>query len=332
MSDTQPQNDGRRRAGRWGAVGAGCLLAAALVWMVASGASWRREWVVPAVTSRGFIIHAAIVVFGAGVLMVLLCWLAKAVAARGKRLEVDGESGVAILEFVMVLPIALFLVLLMAQSALLLVGHMTVHYASYCAARSAIVYAPLDLTDESDEPHNVVDTDDYHDYTIKHEAIRRAAIWAVLPVSSSSRRLAAGDSATLEEGLREMFAAYDQDVPEWMLRLLERKLTYAEDYTKAWLSSPADGSDTYAEDEVLAVHVTHTFYLSIPYAGRLYAAVDQLNGTELDFGAGEYGMEITATCRLTNEGVRDVIELEDFPYYKGEFEQFPWYTWWAWIF
>ncbi len=328
MVDIQPQSGARRRVMRRVAAIACVLLALAAAWMVASAAGWRREWVVPAVTSRGFIVHASIVVIGAGVLLAGLCWLARAASARGKRLELDGESGVAILEFVMVLPILLFMTLLMAQSALLLVGHMTVHYASYCAARSAIVYGPLDLTYESDEPPNVIDQESYHDYTIKHEAMRRAAIWAVLPISASSRRLDVGDTATLEDGLNEIFATYELDVPRWMLRLLERKMTYAEDYTTVWLTLPNDGSDTYGRNEILLAHVTHTFYLSIPYAGRLYAAVDRLHGTTVDFGPGEYGIDITATCRLTNEGVRDVILIEDFPFYRTDYRRLPWYQRW----
>ena len=304
------------------------LLGLVLVRMVIAMASWRREWVIPAVTSRGFIIHATIVVVGAGLLVVLLCWLARAAKSRTHRLQLDGESGVAILEFVMVMPIGLFMVLMMAQSALLLVGHMTVHYASFCAARSAIVYVPLDLTEDSDEPPNVLDMADYHDYSIKHDAIRRAAIWAVVPVSSSSRYLEVEDIAILQDGLREMFGFYGEEVPDWMFRLLERKFTYADQYTETWLEYPEDGEESFGEGEVLRANVRHTFYLSIPYAGRLYALIDRFHGTELGFGSGEYGIVITASCRLTNEGVRDMIELEDFPYDDGEYQELPWYSEW----
>ena len=327
-SDTpQPRSD-RRRLRWWGGCVVLGLLGLLLVRMTIAAASWRQEWVIPAVTSRGFIIHGLVVVIGAGVLVLLLCWLARAAKARGKRLQLDGESGVAMLEFVMVMPIGLFLVLMMAQSALLLVGHMTVHYASFCAARSAIVYVPLDLTEESDEPNNVIDMAEYHDYTIKQEAMRSAAIWAVVPISSSSRFIEPANTVVLEDGLREVFDTYNEDVPDWMLRLLERKFTYADEYTEAWLEFPDDGGDTYGEDEVLRANVQHTFYLSIPYAGRLYALLDRFNGTELDFADGEYGMVITASCRLTNEGVRDMIEMEDFPHMDGDYQRLPWYAEW----
>ena len=48
------------------------------------------------------------------------------------------EGGTATLEFCMVIPIVLFLILLLVQSTLLMVGNQFVHYAAFAATRSAV--------------------------------------------------------------------------------------------------------------------------------------------------------------------------------------------------
>ena len=60
------------------------------------------------------------------------------------------------------------------------------------------------------------------------------------------------------------------------------------------------------------VQVEHTFYLSVPFAGRLLALLDRTDGRRLEFGPGEYGLVIYAATSLTNEGESDFIEVEYF--------------------
>jgi len=287
------------------------LLAAAGAWMAMSaGRTWDRSWLVSAVTARGFLIHAAIVLAGAAAVVVLLVALAKAARRRARRPA--GESGVAILEFALVLPWVLFLVLMMAQSALLMVGHMSVSYAAFCAARSAVVYVPANREAESNEPPNELDDDP--DYSTKMAAIKEAAVWALLPVSSGHRALPSGDYGTVADGLEGLFAQYQMDAPRWMIDLVGRKIGYARDYTTITLEPPENGLE-YDQAEDLHVLVQHTFYLSIPYASAVYARLAPA-GVELSFGTQDYhqwGMEISASCRLTNEGVRDTVEMDEFP-------------------
>ena len=78
------------------------------------------------------------------------------------------------------------------------------------------------------------------------------------------------------------------------------------------LTEPPAG-ESYGDEEDLTVTVSHTFYLAVPYGGRLFALMDSGNAVDLDFAPGEYGLIIRATSTLTNEGAPDFIEPESFP-------------------
>ena len=86
-----------------------------------------------------------------------------------------GQDGAAIVEFVMVLPILLMIVLVMVQSSLLMAGNLCVHYSAYCAARGAIVYVPFDSPPT--EPPNAVLGSSIDSY--KRMRIKQAAVWAL---------------------------------------------------------------------------------------------------------------------------------------------------------
>jgi len=281
------------------------------------------DWVVSAITSRMFVICALVTLASTAGLVLLGGFLWRAGARQ--RLRPRGEDGAAILEFVMVLPIGLMLVLVIVQSSLLMVGNLCVHYASYCAARSAIVNVPADLSPT--EPPNFVSDDATASGKLRR--VHVAAVWAVLPVSCSSPSIPEGDAATLKKGLEGLLSGFGQEPPSWIQEHLGRKLQYAEDHTQVSLSAPLKG-DKYAAHEDIVVTVRHTLYLSVPYASKLFATMAR-EGVELNFAPGEYGMEITATCRLTNEGVQDWVEAEKFPRPTGprNAPEFPsWYDPW----
>jgi hypothetical protein len=287
------------------------VLAAILLAGRALGQS--EHWAARAVTSRLFVGHA-LVVLGSGVILI---WLGKALSLLGegrrrrRKARPAGEEGAVMLEFALVLPIAMMLILAIAQSAMLMVGTFCVHYAAYCAARSAAVYVPDDLADTSGEDANYVDDDPMHSF--KMQRVHDAAVWAVLPVSASTHLVSPGDAGEMTQGIDILFGRYDKDTPLWVDRLLARKLTYAQDHTFVQIDPPADGSDEFAPNEDMQVWVRHTFYMSVPFAGRLFALMDK-DGVKLDFGARRYGVDMVASCHMTNEGEHDNIELEEYPF------------------
>ena len=228
------------------------------------------------------------------------------IGAEG-RTSASPQSGAAMLEFVMVLPIALMLVLLMVQSSGLMVGNLCVNYASYCAARCAAVTVPLNVSNS--EGPNIVASGQ----SAKSERIRLAAVWAMMPVSCSSPEVSPVQGAEIIEAMENLFDAYGAPSPGWVSGGLENRLGYADEYTSIDLSPPADG-DIYADDEDLVVTVSHTFYLAVPYAGYLFTKMDSENAVDLNFAPGEYGLVIRSTAVLTNEGPTDYIEPESFIY------------------
>lgn len=349
MSSDPEQHGGARCCGRWRLWAA--LLAAPLVVTLAAGAAWMwwynigpSSWrfFLPGLTSWGFIKYALLTLGSATALVALCAYLWHAGAAERRRRaearEFGGREGGAMVEFVMVLPIALMLALILAQASLLMVGNLCVHYSAYCAARAAIVAIPDDMS--PDEPPNYVDRDP--DSSAKYRRILMAAAWAVMPVSCSIRAQSGSGGMELVEGLERFFDLYgrrgDEDprgnwlpiedksdpdydpgfyredtsgAPGWVRFHLGRKWRYALDHTFVDVSPPKNG-DVYAEAEDIHVTVRHTFYLAVPYANVLFSRADP-DGRELDIGSGEYGTVITATCTLTNEGVQDFVDEEEFP-------------------
>jgi len=269
-------------------------------------AATQGGWLAAAVRSRLFVTCGAVLLGSAAAFWVAagVLWQAGAQGRRQRR----AQDGTAMIEFALVLPIALTLVLLMVQSSLLMVGNLCVNYAAYCAARSAIVQVPRDLGDV--EGPNIV-LDDLQ-ASEKLQRIQSAAVWAVLPVSSSSEDVQEGDAGRLNGALSNFFSQYGVDEPGWVGPYLARKLAYAEQYTVTEISAPDDGA-TYGEREDIRANVRHTFYLSIPYASWVFRKFAGDEGVTLDFGSGQRGIIIEASCTLTNEGLQDYVDVEHFP-------------------
>jgi len=293
--------------------------------VLSDAGGWLPGWLVSAVGSRGFLLAALAAVASAGGLVLItgLLWQAgrPGRAGRAGRYVRRTDSGSAVVEFALALPVAMVLSLIMAQSSLLMAGNLCVQYAAYCAARSAVVQVPLDLSQR--EPANVLDASDDG----KLSRIRTAALWAVMPVSANVPGADVDPSGgDLAAGLRRIFTDYGASVPAWLRDgndpggYLGRKLAYADDYTELTIlerTSPPGGPADYAElqypytyrphDEI-RVAVRYTFFLAVPYAARIFAALD--NGREL--GAGAYGLDLSAACSMPNEGAGDYIKVEAF--------------------
>lgn len=251
---------------------------------------------------RMFVLLAAVSLIA---LTLLSGWLVR-VAGRAKLARggaLSGQDGTAILEFAMVLPIALAIVMLMLQASLLMGGYLCVNYASYTAARAAVVYVPDDMPSE---PANVVEEYDDPELSGKLSRIHMAAVWAVMPVSDGAYDQWSDYSDVLAEGIEDLYSQAGEETPGWVTGYLGRKLAYAEQNTRVSLSPPVNGLN-YAEHEDLHVVVTHNLYLSVPYASRVLAA---LSGDDaVDFGQGRYALRVDIPCTLRNEGVSDRINL-----------------------
>ena len=307
MRDEQQHPDAGRSATRW-LLGVITLTAAAL-----GSLAFARPWVAPvggnwllrALTSPLSVTCGLILLGCLGLLVVLgkVLWL----AGNRERGVGRGEQGAAMLEFVMVMPFALMIILIMIQSMLLMVGNIVVHYSAYCAARVAIVTIPDDYIPS--EPSNEM-ADGLN--SAKYQRIRRAAEWALMPVSSSSPYVGEAEIIELSGGLDTFFSSYGEETPGWAYTTLARKMQYAREFTDVTVDPPERGQGApYGDKEDIHVTVRHTLYMSVPYANTVFAEV--VGGVELPFGAGEYGMVVVADCSLTNEGAQDYLDIEEFP-------------------
>ncbi|MBI5723606.1 MAG: pilus assembly protein [Planctomycetes bacterium] len=281
------------------AVAAGLFLLAG-GWRVFSGGSWLAA----AMGGRIMLICGLAMLASVIGLSVIACFLWKAgKAARGRD---RAEEGTAMLEFAMVLPFALMLFLVMAQSSMLMGGNLGVNYSAYCAARTAIVKIPMEI-----DPEAANQISDLEEPTVSGKLMQiwSSAVFAVLPMADGSYDAASGDGGVLRDGLRQLFSAYDSTPPGWLDGRLEKKLGYAQNYTSVRLNAPSSG-DTYTEHEDITVFVTHTLYMAVPYADTIF---DFLGGDDgVDLYNGRHGMIMRATCTLPNEGVRDYIDVEMF--------------------
>ncbi len=228
---------------------------------------------------------------------------------RAQRKGAD-QAGTAVIEFALVFPIALLIVLVMVQSMLLVVGNLAVHYAAYAAARAAVVWVPEKLS--YGEPRNMVENETT---SAKFHRVRSAAVYALMPVSAGKPGAggagSAGGAATISEGVRGFLESYQADVPAWVHNLLDAKFQYAWDYTEVTLQPPAAGP-AYGDHEDLRVRVRHMLYLAVPYVDRIF-------GEPLSGGV-DYGAALEATYALTNQGVEDDIDVEQFPRTVGRDE------------
>ena len=305
--------DGGGPAGRWWAVGGVTALVVAAVLAGAIGVVYLTGgpggWLLRAVTSRLFLLCAALLVVCGAIFSALAAVLWQ--AGRPYRGQPRGQDGVAIIEFACALPFMLMLSLIMAQTSLVMVGNVCVHYAAFCAARTATVTIPKDFGENEPRNHLKENTD----ASGKLHRMKMAAAWAVMPVSCDSSQISgAGDS--LPNGLSRFFSVQALEAPAWVDARLARKLSYALDHTELSILPPVvtedDDDELYNEHENLRVTVRHTLYLAVPYAAKLFASFP--GGVEMDLGgATEYGSVVTASCSLPNEGVQDYVDIEKFP-------------------
>lgn len=248
--------------------------------------------------------------------LLLLALLGRAMllaAAHARKAHRTGQEGQAILEFALVMPILLMIVLVMIQVSLLMGGLVNLHYSAYCAARAGVVAVPLQTNSEAQNQMGDFQADAWvPNSDEKIQRVFTAAVWALIPYSCGSKDVAeAPDGAALEGQLSQVFGDYGAAVPSWVNDYLGRKLAYARDHTRVRVQVPQPvGSEAFRPGEDIHVTVTHDLFLGVPYANAIFSAI---NGGK-SLGAGNYAVEIAVESRLSNEGVQDFIDIEEFPH------------------
>jgi len=213
------------------------------------------------------------------------------------------STGTATIEFALVLPLVLFLALTLTQTTLLTGGHVFVHYAAFAATRSAIVTIPAQDTAAGIEANVYTGPEGP-----KHEAIRRAAVMAVMPVSGE---IADGPipAEAVRRGLERHFQASGDTVPNWVNSLVPGRLRYADRHTKLTLQEttgneteaffrPIRGFYEFEPREPVTAEVRHHFALTVPWVSWIFA-----DGEHADADGGTRFATVTARYTLTNEGI-----------------------------
>lgn len=306
---SRPRQPGRRVRPGLQAVGLLAILLAvalgavvSLVWGLGPGIAG-GPWLLAALGSRLFLTAAGICL----VCGVVLAWVLVTMWQLGRQVRRRrrcGDSGSVLVEFTLLLPIALAVSLGMLESSLLMAGNLCVHYSAYCAARSAIVQLPRYNGPGERENEYIPD-----DEQGKYGRIHAAAVWPLIAVSYGGTDQQRADDADLVDELIRFHDAHAAERPFWLDDRVGRKLAYALEHTFIELDPPADGK-TYQPREDIRVRVRHTYYLSVPYAGWFFSQILD-GGVQLD-ADGAYGLIIQANCTLSNEGVQDWIDIEQF--------------------
>lgn len=266
--------------------------------------------------------------------LVLLLYLGlrlRAVSARyreaGVKQRLAGDSGVAMIEFVLVTPILLIVTLLLIQTMLVFTGLFYVQYSAFAAARTAIVTIPAEM----DLPSNEMDS-----RSEKADAITGSAVIALVPISGregAANSASAVDGAVFVDALSEMYRSSGRSAPAWVGEMLAQRVNYAANHTQVDLHRvyPGDGSQTVSFEPIdgytvlgpkdaISVTVHHEFALTVPLASRVFTAVGESGSYAPASRSGDspgppgQWTKMTARAILTNEGIdRRLPEAPDVP-------------------
>jgi len=303
-SGSQKPEAGRRRIGPVIAVAVALApLVAGYAFVRAAQGARQEDYVVRALSGPLAIKLGLIMWVSTVVLVVLGSVLWRAAAGRARR-RLSGEDGSVMLEFVLVLPFILFIVLTLVQSSLLMGASICVHHAAYLACRSAIVQIPRDGGEI--EPPNVLEG---RGVSGKYVRITAAGVWGVLPISYGGQDIDEEDTRVLSDGFIEFFRRYGVEHTGWADGYLGRKLYYAMDKTNVYVVPPKSGLE-YDQHEDIEIRLSHEFYMAVPFVARLFRALGEDDIRDLGFADGEYSMVIRAHCTLTNEGIQSYVEEE----------------------
>lgn len=237
----------------------------------------------------------------------------------GRRRLGSDQRGTVMLEFALLLPVALFVVLLILQVTLLMVGRVFVHYSAQAAARTAITQLPRDLSHVGHgEPNWIMAAEG----NIKFDAIQASAANALVPISG--RVGGSGDEAeSYAVAMSEYLTRRGATTPHWVDNLLADRYRYAHANTEVTLMSVEQSSSSqspsyealgggayeFGPRDAVGVQVRHRLNLSIPYVRAMFA-----DGSNGDGASSRHYTTVTARTTLTNQGdLRDLPPAPDLP-------------------
>jgi Flp pilus assembly pilin Flp len=273
-------------------------------WLMVAG---QTGWLSAAFRSEMFVRFGLISIGCVGGLLLVTVALARMGRRLMRRRNLLADNrGTATLEFALLLPVALTVVLILIQSMLMMTATVVVNYAAFSAARAAIVWIPRDLAGVNGvdgyrpEPHNVlVDPTDGDSY--KFERIKLAAAYACMPIAGVDDSGQGPDTmAKVVNGIRNEFESVGMEVPNWVGKLAGGKFGYAWQYTTVEFVNWTPTKGAVKERADVVVKVEHDYHLSVPFAANLF-------GQSSGHG---YISKVSATYALSNEGLSDEI-LED---------------------
>lgn len=257
---------------------------------------------------------------GCLVVLVFLAWRVRRVSVAARRPTIRqrlaDDSGVAMMEFALVAPLILVVVLILIQAMLLFTGLFYVQYSAFAAARSAIVQIPTVSTEESNYILPVRGSD-------KFDAIETAAMLAVVPVCG--REDGSRSQVVINEivaGMHDLYQAQGKEAPNWVDMLLAQRINYAMNHTEVVLEKvvpmadnesvrfeTVSGMTRFSDKEAIAARVRHEFALTVPLASKVFALTGSSgNYTPVTSNSDNpqppgYWTLIEARAILTNEGI-----------------------------
>ena len=267
--------------------------------------AWAAAWDGPLMWGLAGVVGGCVVVL---IMAARAVWVTGRGGGRGT--TPARGSGTATVEFALVAPVAMFVLLLLCQITMLMVGNIFVNYAAFAATRTATLVIPTDRTGEGPNEFAA----DAREPDSKHGAIHRTAAFALAPISGVSD--AGGDPVVSDyvAAIGAHYEAYGLPVPQWVENRLAGRLSYALEATEILLMrtvvdgstdpphvdfTPLDEGFLYTFDarEPITVRITHEYYLGVPYINRLLARVHSDDDSEPTW-------TIRARSTLTNMGIR----------------------------
>ncbi|MCG3180087.1 MAG: hypothetical protein BIFFINMI_02441 [Phycisphaerae bacterium] len=277
----------------------------AAVWVAWRILSLRHDFLGAALRSEPFIRCGLIAAACAlALVMLVMLMVRRGMRARGRSLLRD-TGGSVMMEFTLLLPVAVVVSLIMIQAMLMMTATILVNYAAFNAARAAIVWIPQDLSgnvpqDYVAEPANVLA--DEQVASRKFEMIRLAAAETLLPIAGTSTASNAKNTQAIVDGIRKQYEKSGNGVPNWVDQLTGDQFNYAWSYTTVRFVNWDSAGGAVKERADVMIKVSHDFQLTVPWVAYLF-------GTSTDHGVVS---PLEATCVLTNEGISDAIPEDSF--------------------